>query len=506
MVLDPRHGNHDVEYYEVETGMGTFKFAQEPQGVVPALLEDLAQFRKKAKKAMAAAKQEGDEWAAAVYNGQQLAYKVTMNSVYGFLGATRGMLPCVPIAASVTATGRAMIQQTKELAESLAPGSRVIYGDTDSVMVIFNVGEERRHDMSAHFEVASRVAAEISATFKRPNELEFEKCYYPYLLFNKKRYAGEFFSGGTAQPHHEHSGACPSTVPGPGGPRRRRQLRHLSQPRAQRHRRVLRADKPHQLRALRLHQPRVLQPAAVDGHLGGDGPGQRVCDPQRPEDRQVVIRAGLMYTKPESPDYIDIKGIQLVRRDSCPLVKEVSSAVLDAIMYHKDTEAALDAARQHVRGVLSGEHPIDKFVVSKALRSDYKNDKQPHLYVAKKLAARRGHPVPSGTRVPYVFVEDLDNPDCLQAEKAEDPGYAKEHSLALDVLYYLDHQISSPVCALLDVLVKDPETAVLGHDSVKPLLEALRQRHAAAVKRCKRLKKNAAASQTEITSFFKAVP
>lgn len=51
-----------------------------------------------------------------------------MNSVYGFLGATKGMLPIVPIAASVTATGRRMIEQTKHLAETLAPGSRVIYG------------------------------------------------------------------------------------------------------------------------------------------------------------------------------------------------------------------------------------------------------------------------------------------------------------------------------------------------------------------------------------------
>jgi hypothetical protein len=40
-----------------------------------------------------------------VWNGAQLAFKVSMNSVYGFLGASKGFLPCVPIAASVTATG-----------------------------------------------------------------------------------------------------------------------------------------------------------------------------------------------------------------------------------------------------------------------------------------------------------------------------------------------------------------------------------------------------------------
>lgn len=130
MVIDPQYDVEEVRYCEVQTGMGTYRFAQEPQGVVPALLEDLAQFRKRAKKDMAAAKAAGDDWAAAMHNGKQMAYKITMNSVYGFLGATKGMLPCVPIAASVTATGRAMIQQTKELAESLVPGSRVIYGDS----------------------------------------------------------------------------------------------------------------------------------------------------------------------------------------------------------------------------------------------------------------------------------------------------------------------------------------------------------------------------------------
>lgn len=72
-----------------------------------------------------------------------------------------------------------------------------------------------------------------------------------------------------------------------------------------------------------------------------------------------------MFTKPDKPDYIDTKGIQLVRRDSCPLVKEVSTAVLDAIMHDKNTEAALDAARRRrIARVLRGEYAIDQFVVA----------------------------------------------------------------------------------------------------------------------------------------------
>lgn len=127
LVMD---GDFEGDFYTIDTAMGTFKFAQSTPGVLPALLDDLAKFRKQAKKEMAAAKAAGDDWAESLANGKQLAYKITMNSVYGYVGATKGMMPCVPIASSVTATGRAMIQKTKEMAETLVPGSRVVYGDT----------------------------------------------------------------------------------------------------------------------------------------------------------------------------------------------------------------------------------------------------------------------------------------------------------------------------------------------------------------------------------------
>ena len=131
IVLDPKFDNlPGVEYYEVEGDQGTFRFAQGVPSVLPALLEDLAQYRKAAKKKMAEAKARGDTFAAAIHNGAQLAFKITMNSAYGFTGANKGFLSCVPIAASVTATGRLMIQKTKALVEETVPGSRVVYGDS----------------------------------------------------------------------------------------------------------------------------------------------------------------------------------------------------------------------------------------------------------------------------------------------------------------------------------------------------------------------------------------
>ena len=53
--------------------------------------------------------------------------------------------------------------------------------------------------------------------------------------------------------------------------------------------------------------------------------------------------AGLMYSSsPDEADKIDAKGIQLVRRDNCPLVKEVSNKV----------SSPTPQAKQGVQGVV----------------------------------------------------------------------------------------------------------------------------------------------------------
>lgn len=96
--------------YEIDTGLGVYKFAQDTPGIVPELLKNLATWRKDAKKKMAVCKAAGDSFGASVWDGAQLAFKVSMNSVYGFLGASQGFLPCVPIAAAVTSTGNYILK------------------------------------------------------------------------------------------------------------------------------------------------------------------------------------------------------------------------------------------------------------------------------------------------------------------------------------------------------------------------------------------------------------
>ena len=61
----------------------------------------------------------------------------------------------------------------------------VIYGDTDSVMVKFGT-----ESIEESMRLGEEAAAFVSTFFIKPIKLEFEKVYFPYLLMNKKRYAG----------------------------------------------------------------------------------------------------------------------------------------------------------------------------------------------------------------------------------------------------------------------------------------------------------------------------
>ncbi|MBN3294740.1 DPOD1 polymerase, partial [Polypterus senegalus] len=163
------------------------------KGLLPEILENLLAARKRAKHEL---KKETDPFKQKVLDGRQLALKISANSVYGFTGAQVGKLPCLEISQSVTGFGRQMIEKTKQLVESkytVANGyqadAKVIYGDTDSVMC--NLGVDTVQEAMK----LGREAAEwVSGHFVPPIKLEFEKVYFPYLLINKKRYAGLYFS------------------------------------------------------------------------------------------------------------------------------------------------------------------------------------------------------------------------------------------------------------------------------------------------------------------------
>ncbi|CCI41600.1 unnamed protein product [Albugo candida] len=179
----------DQLQYQKSPSGDVFVKAETRKGILPMILEELLSARKQAKYDMSRAT---DPMEKAVQNGRQLALKISANSVYGFTGAVVGQLPCIPIASSITAYGRQFLFRTREeverqfcVANGYPADAQVIYGDTDSVMVKFGVGT-----VAEAMPLAKEAASRVSSIFPSPILLEFEKVYFPYLLMNKKRYAG----------------------------------------------------------------------------------------------------------------------------------------------------------------------------------------------------------------------------------------------------------------------------------------------------------------------------
>ncbi|ADQ91595.1 hypothetical protein OlV1_219 [Ostreococcus lucimarinus virus 1] len=384
---EKKYGNvPGITYETFRVADRTYKFAQDVPSLLPAILLELKQFRKQAKRDMANATGFMKE----VYNGKQLAYKISMNSVYGFTGAGKGILPCVPIASTTTCKGRSMIEETKNYVEANFPGAKVRYGDTDSVMVEFDVGDRKGEDAIAYsWEVGERAAEECSALFKKPNNLELEKVYWPYFLYSKKRYAAKLWTKG-------------------------------------------KDDKMHM-------------------------------------------------------DYIDIKGLQVVRRDNTPHVREVCKELLDVVLTSSDPGPPKELAKERAIELLSGDVPNEKLILSQGLSDTYKvggknvsvtssesvNINQSHVQVVTKMRQRKpGSEPQSGDRVPYLLTK-TENPKAKAYEKAEDPKYVEEHGVHVDYHYYFVNKFLNPVCDLLDPLYENVKEEIFGeiinqHKPVKP--------------------------------------
>ena len=178
----------EIDYDNKETGGKTVCVFVQPNdnpmtvGVLPKTLEIMLKKRKEFKQKMEDV--QYDEAQRSVFNGAQLAYKVVANSIYGQAGARTSPIRNMFVAACTTAAGRRALQFARRVAESEFGGD-VVYGDTDSIFVKFPT-----KDVAESIRMGMECGNSISKQMRKPYKIAYEKTFYPFILFCRKRYVG----------------------------------------------------------------------------------------------------------------------------------------------------------------------------------------------------------------------------------------------------------------------------------------------------------------------------
>lgn len=151
-------------------------------------------------------------------------------------------------------------------------------------------------------------------------------------------------------------------------------------------------------------------------------------------------------------------GIVLKRRDNAPIVKYVYGGIIDSILNKKSLELSVSFLKDSLMELISGKFDIQMLVISKTLRSTYKD---PESIAHKVLADRMGERDPgnkpqANDRIPYVYIKVKTNgpkDKVLQGDKIEHVNYVREQKLKPDYLTYLENQIQKPVSQIYALAV-----------------------------------------------------
>lgn len=142
----------------------------------------------KLKKARLDAAEQEEFWLTEkeIWNVKQNAVKTSANSMYGFMGMKTGKFSFIEGGMSTTIGGRDALKETLRIViEDF--GAKLVYGDTDSVMVQFPESYINRTNYKTK---TIEIAKYISSKFPEGMNIAPENFFLRYLVASKKRYGG----------------------------------------------------------------------------------------------------------------------------------------------------------------------------------------------------------------------------------------------------------------------------------------------------------------------------
>jgi DNA polymerase elongation subunit (family B) len=152
-------------------------------------------------------------------------------------------------------------------------------------------------------------------------------------------------------------------------------------------------------------------------------------------------------------------GIVLKRRDNAPIVKDVYGGIIDILMKDQNIDKSIKFLQNCLQRLANGNYPMDKLIITKSLRSGYKNPKQiAHKVLADRIGDRDpGNKPRSGDRIPYVYIVN-NTRGALQGDKIESPQYIIDNSLEINYKHYITNQIMKPVQQIYSLVLEEIPT------------------------------------------------
>lgn len=149
-------------------------------------------------------------------------------------------------------------------------------------------------------------------------------------------------------------------------------------------------------------------------------------------------------------EYVEVKGLDLVRRDWCELSHLVSDHILKLILSDTSRDVVVSKIYEYLKStakrIYNHEFPLSDFIIRKQLTKnleEYNNKRpHPHVHVAKEMR-RQGVNIKCGDVVPYVICTRTNDVGMLFNEPCIPESCSTNENL--DIEWYLSKQILPPV-------------------------------------------------------------